>query len=793
MARLFWPLLPLLCDLIYGSLTTPDLLQRVLQPNDSVRPPTGSSSALPNNTSDSGQTQKPVAHAAADSENSLGLGISSSSTETLVEFPESLGNQSVCETEHCYELARAMAMAMNTSINPCDDFYEYACGNWTSYNPMPDDQSSWDNFQVVAQKLTKQLREVLERDDPNDLSTARRKARTFYKACLDMDRMDTLGTWPLIKLLQSTLNGWPVLMADWNVAKFDWLSTIRRTKKYGFGLFLEWVGAGDPENPKKNMVHFVEGSLGMSSRKYYFANHSEFVRTAYKGLMRDLIVLLRDDSSHISAENMTLVQKDADDVYEFESFLAEVTRTEEDRRNLSLSLNKMTLEEFHTRCLNSSISLRDLMDYMSSIMPNATLKALVTKDLLINVGNPDYFLKVHQKLAEYSRDPKKQRVVANYIGWRLTMEFSAKMTQKLRDVVEAFSQSVDGSKKEPERWKICANKANSVMNTAVGSLYVKNYFNESSKAKIAGLVKDLREAFSNIIEKADWMDETTRTRAFTKLDSMYEYIGYADYIIDDVARLDKEYDHLDFGPDHVYNCISINKFSVESNMKDLLKKNNRSLDEALSPADVNAFYDPANNIIAFVAGILQFPFYDASRPEYLNYAGIGAIIGHEITHGFDDQGSLFDADGKFFDWWSSESRARYTHKAHGLVSKYNNYTLPEGSVNGYLTLGENIADCGGVKEAFNAYQLYSSRKGVVEPLLPGFEGYTTEQLFFLGVAQGWCGSEREKTTRNLLLTASHSPKMFRVIGPLSSMPQFAESYQCPLGSRMNPELKAAVW
>ncbi|OQV19453.1 Neprilysin-11 [Hypsibius exemplaris] len=670
-------------------------------------------------------------------------------------FPDPiLGVQSVCETDHCYELAQQTALSMNASADPCLDFYDYACGNWTRSNPIPDDRTNWSNFAAIDQKVTAQLREVLEREDKNDLSTARQKARKLYKACLDIERMETLGAEPLLAFLKSTVGPFPLFDNQdnsWNATAFDWFATVKRTSKFGSGFFLAFSAGRDSDDPKKNILHFSASNLALGTRKTYFDKSSESVRKAYKEYMRNLTLLFLGNGSVITPA----IQEQLDEIYDFDTFLAQVSRSEEDSRNISLSINKMTLEKFHGTSLNTTISLEDLIDYIKIRMPNKTFTDLVTKDLVVNVANPDYFLRVHEKLAEYSRQPSKRRIIANYFGWRMAVGYSYKITQRFRDAADEYTKEISGLQKIQERWKACAGFVNYEMNTAVGSLYIKSFFDEASKPKIAGLVKDLRASFSTILKNADWLTSE---------------------------------------PGSIWNnTLAFVKFDSNNNIEKLLKENNRSMDDSLAPADVNAYYSPPNNMIALVAGIFQLPFYDASRPDYLNYASIGAIIGHEITHGFDDRGSQFDGEGLYTNWWSAESRARYTVKSAEMMAKYGNYILPEGRVNGFLTLGENIADNGGVKEAFSAYQLYSKRKGMVEPLLPGFESYTQEQMFFIGYAQVWCGADREKSLRLSLPTQSHSPRRFRVIGPLSGMPQFAEAYQCPAESPMNPSKKVAVW
>ncbi|OWA52731.1 Membrane metallo-endopeptidase-like 1, partial [Hypsibius exemplaris] len=697
-------------------------------------------------------------------------------------FPRGDTGQRICESDHCFQLAREMADTINASVDPCTDFYDYACGNWASRNPMPAYLGNWSRFNILGLKIRAQLRDVLERDDKNDLSTARQKAKTIYKICREhQDRMESAAIEPLLSFLNSTVGSFPILNnSTWNATNFDWFVVTKRVSEFVNGFFLPFYARPDFDNSSRNIISFyapVPAFLG--SRVLYFSKTSEFLRTAFKEYMVNFTTILLGNGSVMSPA----VAEQLEEVFQFDTFLAGASRSEEDRRDLSASINKMTLEQFHTQCLKSSISLASLIEFMRNRFLNASLAEVITKDLIVNVEEPNYFTQVGEKIAELSRTPEGRGIIANYYGWRLSFQNAYWLSRKSREATRLYYNAIGGI--ADFKYRSCENFLAYEMKSVVGSLYARNYFNDTGRSKIAELLQDVRASLMFMLKNADWLDEPTRDKAISKLDQLQDYIGYPVHIVGDIPRLDKEYEKLTPSPEHFKNAVNLAKFNNEQNLGRLSRINNRLEDETFVVASPDAHYRFSSNIIVIVAGILQQPFYDARGPDYLNYAAIGQIIGHELSHAFDDRGSLLDGEGRFQNWWSPGSRSLYNHKAANLVAKYSNYSLPEGSINGLITLGENIADNTGLKAAYKGYQLHVQRKGTPEAILPDI-ACTADQLFFLAYAQIYCGKTRAKTLKLSLPTSVHSPKKFRVIGSLTNMPEFSDAFRCPVGSPMNP-------
>lgn len=349
-----------------------------------------------------------------------------------------------------------------------------------------------------------------------------------------------------------------------------------------------------------------------------------------------------------------------------------------------------------------------------------------------------------------------------------------------------------GTTDDDPRWQECLNVAYGYLGMPFSLLYVDETFEGESKKSAEEMIHDIREVFLTNLENLDWMDEETKRKAKEKALAVRENIGYPDSLRNKTA-LALDFKGFDVKKDQYFkNIVRANEFYNLKRYANLGKPVDKDR-WAMLPATVNAYYSATENKIVFPAGILQKPFYDHRFPKALNYAGIGVVVGHEITHGFDNSGRLFNKDGNLADWWSNKSIEAFKNKAKCLEDQYSNYTFHSLNLNGEQTLAENIADNAGIKQAFQAYQNWKRRRGRPEPYLPGMKDFTNEQIFFLGFAQIWCLKSRPSAVERLVTFSSHSPGKFRVIGSLSNFDEFAKAYKCPKGSQMNPEKKCSVW
>ncbi|OWA53334.1 Membrane metallo-endopeptidase-like 1 [Hypsibius exemplaris] len=699
----------------------------------------------------------------------------------------------ICRSEACVTRAALMLQSMNASVDPCTDFFEHACGNWMVLNPIPPDYAKWGVLQQMQQQLFAKLRDLME-FNVTETSSARSKARQIYAACTNMSMIEDAGAQPFIMAMKNVMGTWPLLDSAWNASRFDFLSTYAKMSREGQGYLMAAYVSANQENPRENIIFFDESSLGLPSKKMYYRAASDKTRKAYMSLMRNLTSLLAEDLKTKLPDDFDAQLKE---IFDFEAAIANISYTEEDRRDPYKTFHKMTLENFLDNHFNITYNKTEFFSAMQQVSTNASVNAAIQLNMTINVVNPRYYEALDRMLAKKLRngnDAPGKKFLANYFGWRMLLGAAGQLSKRYRDAAFEFDKAYSGVKEESPRWRTCVDYTNSAMKLATGSIYVESYFGIDAKAKLLSLVGDIKMAYEGILKNVTWMDEATRNRALKKLSSMHEYIAYPDFLLTDISRLDKFYEKYRIGSIHYLNDKNIDIQATAHAQEELLKSSLRDIDEKVAPATVNAYYYPQKNIIAFLAGIMQPPIFHKDYPEYLNYAALGQVFGHEMTHGFDDKGSLFDEEGRLSSWWTNSSRASYSARARTVIDQYSAYTTSAGNLNGNLTSGENIADNGGVKEAFMAFKQYLRRLNDTLPaLLPGLENLSAEKVYFLASAQTWCGYYRPEYMTNNILMSVHSPYPFRVMGPLSNLPEFADAFSCPVGSPMNPVKRAGVW
>ncbi|XP_069992152.1 neprilysin-2-like [Penaeus vannamei] len=378
--------------------------------------------------------------------------------------------------------------------------------------------------------------------------------------------------------------------------------------------------------------------------------------------------------------------------------------------------------------------------------------------------------------------------------WRVTAASVGYLTDDARDIQLQYSKKIVGKGTREPRWKECMGSVSGSLSHAVGSMYARAFFKEDAKAAADEMVRYIRAEFDEILRSIDWMDEATRERAMAKAKAITPHIAYPPELLED-DKLTDLYDGLEISNgDLLENMRNLTIFGTNYSFKKLREKiDKKDWKNHGAAAVVNAFYSPLENSIQFPAGILQGVFFEAERPKYMNFGAIGYVIGHEITHGFDDSGRQFDEKGDLRDWWEKETKDKFLEKAKCIIYQYGNYTAKEVNMNlnGINTQGENIADNGGIKEAYYAYLQWAKDNGEERPL-PGLP-FSTRQLFWLSAANVWCGKYRPESLKLRILTGAHSPAEFRVNGPFSNLPEFAKDWSCPADSKMNPAKRCAVW
>ncbi|KAI5630566.1 VLP3p-2, transcript variant X2 [Venturia canescens] len=679
-----------------------------------------------------------------------------------------------CNSTGCIHAASRILMNMDPDVEPCDDFYRFACGGFLKRTVIPDDKTSVNTFSVISDELQEQIKGSIKAESEPGERKPFRLVKTLYKSCMNKTAIEAEGLQPLHATLKK-LGGWPVLDGDlWNDGDFDWRSSVYKFRDAGYSVdyFIDFSIGVDLKNSTKRVIDLDQAALGLS-REYLSKGFEDKIVAAYYSYMVDIAVILGAPKERAMQELKESLR--------FEMKLANISLPNEKRRNATQLYNPMTLTE-----LTKNYPSIPWKEYFSRLLPPSIT---IEEDEIAIVDVPSYISNFEKLISE---TPK--RVQANYVMWRAAAASVSYLNDDIRKRQLAYSTAVSGRTERESRWKECVDIVSESLSISVGAMYVRQYFNEDAKKNAVEMVTDIREQFTKILKTVDWMDEKTRRSALEKAASMSSHIAYPDELLDD-DKIEKFYENLELSEgNYLESILNLTLFGTEYSFSKLRKPVNKTdwLSHA-RPAIVNAFYSSIENSIQFPAGILQGAFFDNDRPKYMNYGAIGFVIGHEITHGFDDQGRQFDKNGNLVDWWESSTKENYLERASCIVNQYANYTVEEVGLklNGINTQGENIADNGGIKEAYLAYNSWAERNGQ-EAKLPGIDR-TPQQMFWISAANTWCSAYRPEALKLRITTGFHSPGEFRILGPLSNMPEFAKDFNCPLGSKMHPKTKCSVW
>uniref|UniRef100_A0A3B3VGW4 Membrane metalloendopeptidase like 1 n=1 Tax=Poecilia latipinna TaxID=48699 RepID=A0A3B3VGW4_9TELE len=696
-------------------------------------------------------------------------------------FCSNLNN--VCTTPDCVTAAARLLQNIDDSVKPCDNFYQYACGGWLERHVIPETSSRHSVFDILRDKLEIVLKGVLETESEQDRD-AIKKAKILYSSCMNEKQRDSQ---PLLKLIDS-IGDWPVASEDWNTTTGEaWsledtlaMLTARFHKKVVLDLYV-WT---DDRDSQRHIIYIDQPGLGMPSRDYYFndGNYKK-VREAYLHFMVSIAKITREDKNLTQDDER--VWDEMMQVLKLETDIANATSPAEERQDVTVLYNKMTLAELQsTYSFNGFNWTRFIKGVLSTVSIDIQL------DEEVVVYSSPYLEKMNDVLSRYSI-----QTMQNYLTWQLITDRVNSLSRRFKDARARYRKALYGTTVEDASWRECVRYVQSSMENAVGALYVRETFAGESKRMVSDLISKIQTAYVETLEELSWMDAPSKEKAREKAMAIKEHIGYPDHILQESnQKLDEEYAHLNYSEEHYFENILEN---LKSEAQKSLKKLREPVDPDLwiiGAAVVNAFYSPNRNQIVFPAGILQPPFFSKHQHQALNFGGIGMVIGHEITHGFDDNGRNFDKDGNMLNWWSNYSADHFKEQSQCMVQQYGNFiwNLAGGqNVSGISTLGENIADNGGVRQAYKAYLKWVETEGE-EPRLPGLD-MDHKQLFFLNFAQVWCGAYRPEYASQSIKTDSHSPLEYRVLGSLQNFEAFSEAFQCPIGSPMNPEQKCRVW
>ena len=640
---------------------------------------------------------------------------------------------------------------MDLKANPCVDFYQYACGLWTANNPIPPDQSRWGRFDELQQRNQAILRGILEKLAVSDPKRAGidQKLGDFYVSCMDEAGINKRGLEPIQPYLDEIAG---------IASKAAIPNEIPKLHRKGISVFFSFGVSPDAKNSTLNIAEADQGGLGLPDRDYYFKDDPKSVelRKQYLAHVQKNFELLGETAAKASA--------DAQGVMKIETELAKGSMDRVERRDPAKTYHKLTTHEL--------FSLAPFIDWPKYF---AAMGAPPIDSL--NVVAPNFFRTIESVSVQNSLDDLK-----TYMRWHVVRAEAALLPAPFE--VESFhfyKQILTGAKEERPRWKRCVDYTDGDLGFALGQKYVDETFGVEGKQRTLKMVQEIEKALVDDIGKLDWMTAETKKEALIKLRAVTNKIGYPDK-------------WRDYSPvqitrgDAVGNDMRATEFEVERQIHNIGKPVDRT-EWLMTPPTVNAYYNPLENNINFPAGILQPPFYDNKMDEPVNYGGIGSVVGHELTHGFDDQGRHYDAQGNLRDWWTPEDAKEFEKRAECFVQEYSAFEPVDGlHVNGKLTLGENTADNGGVRLAFMA--LMKSLEGKKPPKI---EGFTPEQRFFLGWGQIWCENQTPEIARLRVQVDPHSPGRYRINGVLSNMPEFRQAFACKLGEPMVRQPACRVW
>lgn len=643
--------------------------------------------------------------------------------------------------------------AIDKTADPCTDFYQYACGNWKKENPIPADQTRWGTFNELAERNNYLLYQDLKAAADAPKTPLQKKYGDYFAACMNVDLANRLG----VKPIEPALN----TIAGWNDKKT--LATLmgKMESNYADGFFFNFGSEQDQKDSTQQIGAVDQGGLGLPDRDYYLNQdeRSKTLRAEYVAHVTKMFTLLGDTPERAATE--------AQSVMKIETALAEGSMPRVDRRNPANVYHVMTIEQLQTMTPDF-----DWKVYLTAKKEGGLESA--------NVVSPGYFKAMQEQIDTSSLDALK-----SYMRWHTVHRFAPNLSDPfVEENFNFYAATLGGQKEITPRWKRCTAATDRALGEAVGQDWVARNFPPAAKDNMEKLVHALEAALDQDIQHLDWMSETTKVEAKKKLDAFRDKIGYPEKWRDYSALIVKR-------DDPVGNA----ERSMEFNERHDLNKIGKPVNEKewdMTPPTVNAYYNPPMNDINFPAGILQPPFYDFNIDPAVNFGGIGVVIGHEMTHGFDDQGSKYDAQGNVRSWWTPEDKKKFDERTDCEVKEYSNFEVAPGQkLNGRLTLGENTADNGGLRIAYAALMstLAEENKSTTDKT----DGYTPAQRFFISWGQVWCENTREQTARLRAKTDPHSSGEWRVNGSVQNFDQFGKAFGCKAGQPMMPEKSCQVW
>jgi len=703
--------------------------------------------------------------------------------ETVTEIQKS--DSKYCLSSECVKVAAAIISDLDDETDPCDDFYKHACGGWEKLNPIPDGHSSWSIFEKILEGNQLVMKNVLEnatsiKDDTKSEGVntdAKRKAHNYYTSCMDPNgTIESLGGKPLLEMLRTHLVGWHLLQRlppptapagdptelsqqDQGHEDQDEKDVVKNfTAKVAMVHhdlhsegFFTWLVGEDDHNSSLHVIQVDQGGLTLPNREHYLSTNDTKIVDALKAIMfRHIMLLIKDDTPEedasadmpiIDAQWKQRIREEINLVVEFETRLANITIPADRKREDSGSSSRKNMGELgqDLTFLNWTAYFQNAFDRINHSISNETE---------VVVYGSRYLQGLSELIWEYQNTTQGRRTLDSYMKWHVIKFARSALSEPYRDAGKILEKALLGKEGHTERWRECVSDTDVALGYALGAMFVRHVFHRESKEEAQGMIDSIKMAFEHRLGTLKWMDDTTREAALVKAQAISDMIGYPSFIEDETA-LDAKYSDLKIDPnDYFGNGMASRNFGFLDNMRKLEKLVNRTK-WSMTPPTVNAYYTPTKNQIVFPAGILQSPFFNVRYPKSINYGAMGVVMGHELSHAFDDQGREYDEIGNMRNWWNNATLVQFKFRTKCIEDQYSGYRVLAQNVSGSLTLGENIADNGGLQTAYYAYKAWLKKQDFdQEQPLPGLK-HTHDQLFFLSFAQVWCSAatpQAKKTT-----------------------------------------------
>ena len=638
--------------------------------------------------------------------------------------------------------------SMDRSVDPCADFFAYSCGGWIKNNPIPPDQSSWDTYSKMQDENLGRLRGILEAASvPARRNAVDQKIGDYYASCTDEKAIDAKGAEPLKPLLERIGKiGSKAEIADIAAAMID------------DNVLFRFDSIQDFRDANQVIADTDQGGLGLPDRDYYTKDDAKSVelREGYLAHVKKMFELLGDKADAAAAEAQTVMR--------IETALAKGSMTRVERRDPKALDHKMTSTELE----------KIAPDFQWTVyFAKVGMRSLAS----LNVASPGFFKTMNETLAKESLADWK-----TYLRWHLVHADAAHLSAAfLNENFAFYGKTLRGQQELQARWKRCTEAVDGYLGEALGQAYVEKYFSPEAKQQALKIVKEIQAAMEQDINGVPWMSPATKQQALAKLHGMANKIGYPDKW--------RDYSKLEIvRGDELGNVERSRKFEFDRQLAKIGKPVDHG-EWGMTPPTVNAYYDPQMNDINFPAGVLQPPAFDPKSDAAPNYGDTGGTVGHELTHGFDDEGRQFDAEGNLRDWWTEDDGKEFVKRASCISDQYSSYTIIDDiKINGKLTLGEDVADLGGLLLAYMAW-----KDDTKNQKLESLDDLTPDQRFFVGYGQSWCGQSRDETKRLRATVDPHSPEKYRTNGVVSNMPEFQEAFHCKAGSPMVNQNRCRVW